>query len=169
MRWLETSYNPVFTPDGKTVIAVVKLPRTSLNGWNRNARKAKARALPTKWRKETEALSSTGADNIRNSSDEIAQMAGSIEEAGHSVQALGERSQQITSIVQTIKDIADQTNLLALNAAIEAARAGETGRGFAVVTRQKCANWPNAPPPPPLKSAKWCPTSRRKPRWRCKT
>lgn len=59
-----------------------------------------------------------------------------VDETGHIISTLGEKSTVIGSIVETIKAISDQTNLLALNAAIEAARAGEHGRGFSVVAEE---------------------------------
>ncbi len=49
------------------------------------------------------------------------------------IKSLGDRSLEISAIVNTIEEIASHTNLLALNAAIEAAGAGDAGRRFGVV------------------------------------
>ncbi|MBW7903868.1 MAG: methyl-accepting chemotaxis protein [Rhodocyclaceae bacterium] len=82
---------------------------------------------------ETGTLSHDGNRVIEETVTEMRAVARIVEAAAATIRRMGEKSQEISSIVQVIKDVADQTNLLALNAAIEAARAGEQGRGFAVV------------------------------------
>ncbi|MFN7131336.1 MAG: methyl-accepting chemotaxis protein, partial [Myxococcales bacterium] len=58
---------------------------------------------------------------------------GVVAEARARVLTLGERSADITAIVDFIADVAGRTNLLSLNAAIIAAQAGEQGKAFGVV------------------------------------
>jgi len=77
--------------------------------------------------------SSEGGRIIHEAAAEMRLIADAVKNTAGTIKELEGYSDQISSIVQVIKDIADQTNLLALNAAIEAARAGEQGRGFAVV------------------------------------
>jgi methyl-accepting chemotaxis protein len=78
-------------------------------------------------------LSTEGGEIISKATSEMSKIEETVRHTAQAIEELGQQSNQISSIVQVIKDVADQTNLLALNAAIEAARAGEQGRGFAVV------------------------------------
>ena len=78
-------------------------------------------------------LATEGATVIQATVEGMSRISERVKNTAKVIESLGQRSDQVGSIVGTIEDIADQTNLLALNAAIEAARAGEQGRGFAVV------------------------------------
>lgn len=74
-----------------------------------------------------------GNQSVDHAVSQMRRVEETVQSSAGIVDKLGERSQEIGQIVDTISGIASQTNLLALNAAIEAARAGEHGRGFAVV------------------------------------
>lgn len=77
-----------------------------------------------------------GTISIEIAVEQMSNIEQTVLDSANIVKTLGEHSQKVGQIIDTISAIADQTNLLALNAAIEAARAGENGRGFAVVAEE---------------------------------
>jgi methyl-accepting chemotaxis protein len=75
----------------------------------------------------------SGNRAVRDTLEGMQRIRASVQATAKKIKSLGDRSLEISEIINVINDITEQTNLLALNAAIEAARAGEAGRGFAVV------------------------------------
>ncbi|HEX2501244.1 MAG TPA: methyl-accepting chemotaxis protein [Methylomirabilota bacterium] len=83
--------------------------------------------------RETLEAAQKGDGAVRNSLEGMQRIRGEVQAIAKKIKGLGDRSLEISDIVNTIEDIASQTNLLALNAAIEAAGAGEAGLRFAIV------------------------------------
>src|SRR6266568_2644116 len=81
----------------------------------------------------TSSAAEQGNRSVRDTLEGMERIRSSVQATAKKIKSLGDRSLEISEIINVINDITEQTNLLALNAAIEAARAGEAGRGFAVV------------------------------------
>jgi methyl-accepting chemotaxis protein len=88
-------------------------------------------------------MTTASLGNVRNMSQLASKAAAVTEEGKQNVGVLTEAmagiqktSNDISTILGTIDEIAFQTNILALNAAVEAARAGAAGSGFAVVAEE---------------------------------
>jgi methyl-accepting chemotaxis protein len=110
-----------------TVAAAVEQMSVSISNIHDNASHALAA------NQESSELATEGVTIIQNAFNEMMKISDTVKEAASVIERVGQQSNEISSIVSVIREVADQTNLLALNAAIEAARAGEQGRGFAVV------------------------------------
>jgi methyl-accepting chemotaxis protein len=130
--WLEANYNPVYDASGR-LSKVVKFASDVTSRVQQHERDARSASEAYHISVETRKVAEQGTEVIQQTASEMREIAANIDQSSTLIAQLGERSEQITTIVNTIRAIADQTNLLALNAAIEAARAGEQGRGFAVV------------------------------------
>lgn len=127
--YLNANYNPIFDVDGK-IYKIIKFATDITAQVDKDKANEK---LASELVLENDELTKNGANVIDKTAGNIRHISEVIQSSSNLISSLDVQSGEITSVIQTIKDIADQTNLLALNAAIEAARAGEHGRGFAVV------------------------------------
>ncbi|RDB34070.1 methyl-accepting chemotaxis protein [Exiguobacterium sp. RIT594] len=132
-KWLEATYMPIFSEDGRRVVGVSKIA-TDITVRQQDVLRmadelnATSAFLTVK--------SESGRQDGLNVLATVQQVEAESTVSLANLVQLQEQTDSITDIVKTIRDIAAQTNLLALNAAIEAARAGEHGRGFNVVATE---------------------------------
>lgn len=144
--WLEASYNPIFNNKGE-VCGYVKFATEITDIVEKNSKDTESAASAYSITTETEKVAAKGAEVVQEAAHEMEKITLAVSDTASVISELGQQSDEISSIVNTIRGIADQTNLLALNAAIEAARAGDQGRGFAVVAdevRQLAARTSNS-------------------------
>jgi len=130
--WLQATYNPLYDANGR-LYGVVKFATDSTREVEQRQTESKAARLAFETSRKTDEHTQMGTSVVQQTVTVVQSIADELQQVALGIGALSAQSEEIGSIVDSIRGIAEQTNLLALNAAIEAARAGEQGRGFAVV------------------------------------
>jgi methyl-accepting chemotaxis protein len=121
------------THQAKEVMAASQLVEKTSSEMGRVGQAALSAADAAKRAEDSAIQGSTMVQDIISGMEALRQ---NVQSGAKKMKGLGDRSMEITGIVDTISRISEQTNMLALNAAIEAARAGEHGRGFSVVAEE---------------------------------
>lgn len=81
-------------------------------------------------------LAGKGDLTVKRTLEEMSDLKRKVGAIAQQTMHLSEQTNQISTIINIVSDLASQTNMLALNAAVEAVRAGEYGKGFAVVAAE---------------------------------
>jgi len=82
---------------------------------------------------QTSAAARSGDGTVMKARELIAGIRRQVDLVVSHMLELGQKSQQIGTVLDIVSELAEQTNILAINATIEAAGAGEAGQRFAVV------------------------------------
>jgi methyl-accepting chemotaxis protein len=81
-------------------------------------------------------MSSTGQSAAEASVEGLRRIQASVQEILGRSSRLLDQTQQVSDVVETVRDLSVQSHVLSMNASIEAARAGEAGKGFGVVAAE---------------------------------
>ena len=84
----------------------------------------------------TSATTRDAQESVSRMLSSISGIRDNVQETGKRLKRLGERSQEISRIVDIINTISERTTVLALNANMQATAAGEAGRGFSVIAEE---------------------------------
>ena len=114
----------------KQVMATAKALDTSAKAMNEIANRAGSADSLAKGAIEN---TQQARQSVEQAVDSILAIRETITETEKRIKRLGDRSQEVSGIVNLINTIAERTHILALNASMHAASAGEAGKGFAVV------------------------------------
>ena len=85
---------------------------------------------------ETTHATEKAYQSVSKTVDSMTNIRETVKETGKRIKRLGERSQEITRIIDLINTITERTTVLALNASMQALSAGEAGKGFSVIAEE---------------------------------
>jgi twitching motility protein PilJ len=85
---------------------------------------------------EASSTTQQAKDMVSLTQENMSHIQNTVQETGKRLKRLGERSQEISQIIDVINNLSERTTVLALNASMQATAAGEAGRGFSMVAEE---------------------------------